>query len=190
MSHALIIVDIQNDFVEGGSLAVEGGTALAHRLANYLCENPNKYDLIATTQDWHIDPGTHFSDDPDFIDSWPPHCRANTPGSDIVDALAQTLKTIGVDIAVKKGHYEAAYSGFEGITQKGEKLAPTLRTVGVTKVTIVGIATDYCVRQTALDAAKEGFETRVWTQMCAGINPAKIEETCSVDFPAAGITVF
>lgn len=190
MSHALLIVDVQNDFVEGGSLAVEGGRALASRLADkFTSGDMGCFDVVATTQDWHIDPGDHFSETPDFVDSWPVHCVAEEEGSSIVQPLRNVLDKHGVNIRVKKGHYSAAYSGFEGVTEDERSLADALRGYGVDKVTIVGIATDYCVRATALDCVREGFQTTVWTSMCVGINAERIETTCVHDFPQAGITV-
>lgn len=189
MKKALIIVDIQNDFVEKGSLGVEGGTSVAERLSEWLKANHKTFNHIVTTQDWHIDPGTHFSDNPDYVDTWPAHCVADQYGSEIVTPLKETLQEIGVDIEVKKGMYEAAYSGFEGYTQTGETLAEALKKLGVTQVTIVGIATDYCVQATALHARDNNLGTTVWLEYCAGINPERVEETINKILPQAGVRV-
>ncbi|MGQ4537611.1 isochorismatase family protein [Dermabacteraceae bacterium P7074] len=191
MKHALLIVDVQNDFVEDGSLAVTGGRQLAARLAEAVSANRTsaspRFDAIVTTQDWHIDPGNHFSKSPDYVDSWPPHCVAGTPGAEIVSPLADVLEAHGVLISVKKGQYSAAYSGFEGNTADGRTLTQALRDAGITHLTAAGIATDYCVRASALDAAREGFTTTLWREMCVGINPEKIAHTLDRELPAAGV---
>lgn len=166
MSKALIIVDVQNDFCEGGSLAVTGGAAVAAAISTVLAAG--EWDHIVATKDYHIDPGAHFSTEPDYIDSWPVHCVAGTPGSDFHPALA----TDRIEAVFHKGEYAAAYSGFEGHTDRDEKLTDWLRTRGVTAVDVVGIATDHCVRATALDAKAAGFETTVLLTLTAGVAPA------------------
>ncbi len=160
---ALIIVDVQNDFCEGGSLAVAGGTAVARAITGLLA-GPHGYDHVVATVDHHIDPGSHFSDDPDFVDSWPRHCVVGTLGAEFHPELDATP----IEAVFRKGHYDAAYSGFEGAAD-GEGLADWLRSRGVDEVDVVGIATDYCVRATAADAVKEGFRTRVLTDLTAGV---------------------
>ncbi|MBV7411548.1 isochorismatase family protein [Dermabacteraceae bacterium TAE3-ERU27] len=193
MKHALLIVDVQNDFVEGGSLAVAGGRDLAARLAEAVSANRDsaspRFDAIVTTQDWHISPGDHFSEDPDYVDSWPVHCVAESAGAEIVPPLAEALRSHGVTIAAKKGRYDAAYSGFEGVTESGLPLADALRAAGIARLTVAGIATDYCVRASALDAAREGFTTTLWREMCVGINPEKIERTLHEELPNAGVSI-
>jgi nicotinamidase/pyrazinamidase len=174
-SRALVIVDVQNDFCEGGSLAVDGGAAVASRITSFLAEHASDYDAVVTTQDWHIDPGSHFSDSPDFVDSWPRHCVAGSPGAD----FHPDLDVAAVDAMFRKGQYAAAYSGFEGhAAQYGDAAGDSgdsatldawLREHGIGAVDVVGIATDYCVRATALDAARSGYATRVLTGLCAGI---------------------
>ncbi|QKT07126.1 isochorismatase family protein [Gordonia sp. X0973] len=192
---ALIIVDVQYDFCEGGSLAVPGGLAVADRLAGAL-RDPGflaRYDLVVTTQDWHIDPGEHFARDgqePDFAVSWPVHCEAGKPGAAIVAVLARAVS--GVDlpvVTVFKGQYEAAYSGFEGATSDGELLVDVLRSRGITAVDVVGLATDFCVKQTALDAARAGFQTTVLEEYSAGIDAAAVRELRDTGFAAAGVAV-
>lgn len=162
---ALIIVDVQNDFCEGGALAVSGGTAVAHAI-NALLAGPHGYDHVVATQDHHIDPGDHFSDEPDFVDSWPQHCVAGTDGAD----FHPDLDTAPIEAVFHKGHFAAAYSGFEGVTDEHE-LEHWLQARGVDEVDVVGIATDHCVRATALDAARAGFATRVLTDLTAGVAP-------------------
>ncbi|MFP5345865.1 MAG: isochorismatase family protein [Actinomycetes bacterium] len=171
MSRALVVVDVQNDFCEGGSLAVAGGAGVAAAITDYIRENEDRYDVVVTTQDWHYDPGEHFSESPDYVNTWPAHCVADSEGAQ----FHPSLDTGSVHAMFRKGAHEAAYSGFEGMTEDpdGEPLglAPWLRSHGVDEVDIVGIATDHCVRATALDAAAEGFGTEVLLSMTAGVAP-------------------
>lgn len=176
----MIIVDVQNDFCEGGALAVAGGTAVATGISALLADSP--YSVVVATRDWHIDPGAHFSADPDYVDSWPPHCRAGTPGADFHPAL----DTRSVQAVFDKGAYSAAYSGFEGTDDAGVPLAKWLRDKGIESVDVVGIATDHCVRATALDAAAADFRTRVLLDLTAGVSPQNHESTVA-DFRAAGV---
>lgn len=195
MKTALIIVDVQNDFVEEGSLAVAGGVDLANRLAAHLKENHGKYDIIVTTQDWHIDPKGHFSEAPDFVDTWPVHCVAEEFGSRIVAPLAERIGELVVNdnidyVRVVKGEYTAAYSGFEGyIVNNGDTLETDLVIAGITDVDVVGIATDYCVKATALDAKKAGFNTTVLKEFTVGINPTVCDELFDGGFQEQGIRV-
>ena len=166
MVRALVIVDVQPTFCEGGSLAVEGGNQVAADIGA-LIHSDHGYALVATTQDWHIEPGDHFSEEPDLIDSWPPHGVAGTPDAALHPALADEAQHI--DCGVRKGQYGAAYSGFEGTTEEGTSLAALLRNAAVTDVDVVGLALDHCVRATALDAVKEGFATRVLVELTAAV---------------------
>ena len=149
---ALIIVDVQNDFCEGGSLAVTGGSAVVRAISELLATQPG-YAHVVATKDFHIDPGEHFSDNPDYTVSWPRHCVVGTSGAD----FHPLFDPGAVEAVFMKGHYSAAYSGFEGTDEAGTPLADWLRQRGVDEVDIVGIATDYCVKATAADAAKAGF---------------------------------
>jgi len=173
MKRALIVVDVQNDFCEGGSLAVPGGAEVAFKIGTLLHHWSQRtpqappYDVAVATRDYHIEPGHHFSDDPDFVDSWPAHCVVGTDG----EAFHPNLDPQPFDAIFLKGEHAAAYSGFEGRTADGASLADWLRNHDVTDVDIAGLATDYCVRQTALDALREGFTVRVLTDLCAGIGP-------------------
>ena len=167
---ALIIVDVQNDFCEGGSLAVGGGADVARRIDDHVRDHGEDYSTLVATADWHDDPGAHFSDHPDHVDSWPPHCRIGTGGGDFHPAVEQAVAQ--ADAIFRKGRHTAAYSGFEGYagrsgTQVG--LAEWLRENEIGVVDIVGIATDHCVRATALDAVREGFATRVILDLSAGV---------------------
>ena len=166
---ALVIVDVQNDFCEGGSLAVTGGGAVARAISARLASpDGDGYGHVVATQDHHVDPGAHFSAQPDFVASWPPHCVAGTPGAE----FHPDLDTSRVEQVFRKGAHAAAYSGFEGTAPDGESLATWLRDRGVTSVDVVGIATDYCVRATAADAVIAGFATRVLVGLTAGVAAA------------------
>jgi nicotinamidase/pyrazinamidase len=182
---ALIIVDVQNDFCEGGSLAVAGGAAVA-RGVSALLAGGHDYVQVVATKDFHIDPGSHFSDHPDYAESWPPHCVAQTPGAE----FHPDLNTSGVAAVFRKGAHAAAYSGFEGADQNGTLLADWLREHDIDQVDVAGIATDYCVRATARDAVRGGFATRVLLDLTAGVAPestaAAIEELRAAGVELAG----
>ncbi|MGW6335605.1 nicotinamidase [Nocardia rhamnosiphila] len=170
MKRALIVVDVQNDFCEGGTLAVSGGARVAELISEYMAEN--RYDAVVATRDYHIDPGAHFSETPDYVDSWPPHCRVGTPGAD----FHPQFDTAAVQEVFSKGEYSAAYSGFEGASTAGEILTEWLRARDIGAVDIAGIATDHCVRATALDAVAAGFTTRILLGLTAGVAPATVEK--------------
>ena len=178
---ALIIVDVQNDFCEGGSLAVTGGAAVAHAISEHVASQPG-YGHVVATKDFHVDPGAHFSDHPDYAASWPPHCVAGTPGAD----FHPNLDAGAVEAVFLKGAHAAAYSGFEGADEAGTPLADWLRGRGVDEVDVVGIATDYCVHATAADAARAGFATRVLLNLTAGIAPDSIAKAIA-DLRAAQV---
>jgi len=173
MTRALIVVDVQNDFCEGGSLAVAGGADVAFRInglvhAWHEAEPPDReYAAVVATRDHHIDPGEHFSDEPDFVDSWPHHCVVGTEGA----AFHPNLDPQPFDAVFLKGEHAAAYSGFEGKDADGAGLAAWLLAHDITEVDICGIATDYCVVQSALDSVRAGFTTRVLTDFVAGVAP-------------------
>jgi nicotinamidase/pyrazinamidase len=162
---ALLIVDVQNDFCAGGSLAVAGGDDVVPAI-NALLAGDHGYDHVVATKDYHVDPGDHFAEQPDFVSSWPPHCVAHSPGAD----FHPELDTTRVEAVFHKGAYAAAYSGFEG-RLNGISLADWLRARGVDEVDVVGIATDHCVRATAEDAVRAGLRTRVLVDLTAGVAP-------------------
>ncbi|MFD4639592.1 isochorismatase family protein [Lentzea sp. NPDC058436] len=178
MTKALIVVDVQNDFCEGGSLAVAGGAAVAAAISQHIATSA--YDHVVATRDYHVDPGPHFSLTPDFIDSWPVHCVAGSPGS----SFHPELDVSGIEQVFSKGRFAAAYSGFEAEND----LAGWLTDKGVTDVDVVGIATDHCVRATALDAHRNGFRTTVLVDLTAAVaqttRDAAVEELL-----AAGVRV-
>ena len=177
MSRALIVVDVQNDFCEGGSLAVEGGGGVARSISALVGTDraAGDYAAVVATKDWHVDPGGHFADPevgPDFLDTWPVHCDADTAGAAFHPEL-----DIALDEVFLKGRRTASYTGFDGAAAADESvgLGDWLRARGVTEVDVVGLATDHCVRATALDARAEGFTTRVLLEHCAGVAPDTTE---------------
>lgn len=169
-ARALIIVDVQNDFCEGGSLAVTGGAEVAREVSEHVGRHAADYDHVVATADWHVDPGAHFSSTPDFVDSWPVHCVAGSEGAEFHPRLAGALGH--VEAVFRKGEHAAAYSGFEGRSDDDQQstLAAWLTERGVSRVDVVGIATDHCVRATAADAQREGFETTVLLDLTAGVS--------------------
>ncbi len=190
MKRALIVVDVQNDFCEGGSLPVSGGARVASEIGDLLHHWSRKddqapdYAHVVATKDHHVDPGDHWSADPDFRDSWPVHCRVGTDG----EALHPNLDPQPFDAIFLKGAHQAAYSGFEGHEVGGTGLADWLRQHEVTEVDVCGIATDYCVRATALDAVREGFATRLLTGLCAGVAD-ETSSTAVAEMHGAGVIV-
>ncbi|WP_282452545.1 nicotinamidase [Corynebacterium pygosceleis] len=167
MMRALVVVDVQNDFCPGGALATERGDMVAEGIADLIRDPAAGYGAIVATQDWHIDPGEHFSGNPDFVDSWPIHCVVGTGGAELHPAI----KDEAFDEIFRKGEYSAAYSGFEGHAAGDETVTMTtwLRFRHVTDVDVVGIATDHCVKATVLDALREGFGVRVLPELCSPV---------------------
>jgi nicotinamidase/pyrazinamidase len=183
MTRTLIVADPQRDFCEGGSLGVAGGTVAVSRI-DKLLNSDHGYAYVVATRDHHINPGAHFADEPDFIDSWPPHCVVGTPGAEFHDQL--TFRDFAA--VFNKGEYEPAYSAFEGATADGEQLSAWLRARGVDQVDVCGIATDYCVRATALDAVREGFETTVLLDLTAAVAPDRVA-AISAELAEAGVII-
>ena len=181
-ARALIVVDVQNDFCEGGSLAVTGGAAVAAAITTYVRDHGTEYAAVVGTLDWHVDPGDHFSEHPDYVATWPAHCVVGTEGSEFHPELA----TDRIEAVFHKGEHKAAYSGFEGHTDAGEALATWLQERQVTEVEVVGIATDHCVRATALDAVAAGFATTVLLELTAGV-AAVTTEAALAEFKTASV---
>ena len=187
MPRALIVVDVQNDFCEGGSLEVRGGRATASRITGYLDTQRRAYDLIVASRDWHVDPGRHFApagEEPDWSETWPVHCVAGTEGADWEPHLRLPEDTV----VVSKGERASAFSGFEGVTDEHLPLAELLRQHQIDSVDVVGIATSWCVRLTALDAVKAGFSTRVLAGLTADVDPDQTPATME-ELAAAGVEV-
>lgn len=204
MAKALIIVDVQNDFCEGGSLAVAGGAALAGEITELLADTMD-FDFVVATQDWHVDPGSHFSQTPDYRNSWPEHCVAGSKGA----ALHRNLDTEDIDAYFRKGKYDAGYSGFDGLLAPEDEVAvgereahesvadsnespvsldDWLRENDIDDVVVVGIATDHCVRATALDAVNAGYNTTVLREFIAGVDQ-EASEAALEELEDAGVEV-
>ena len=171
MKRALVVVDVQNDFCEGGSLPVPGGARVAHDIGEVLHRWSHQalgapdYAHVVATKDHHVDPGGHWAKEPDFAESWPVHCKVGTDG----EGFHPNLDPQPFDAIFLKGEHASAYSGFEGRAAGDVGLADWLRQHEVTDIDVCGLATDYCVRATALDAVREGFAVRVLTRLCAGV---------------------
>jgi len=195
MSRALVVVDVQNDFCEGGSLAVEGGGGVARSITALAGTHRagGAYEVVVATKDWHVDPGDHFADPavgpnsvgPNYVDTWPVHCVADTDGAAFHPDL-----DIAIDELFLKGRHTASYTGFDGGAAAEESLllGEWLRARSITAVDVVGLATDHCVRATALDALSAGFETRVLLDHCAGVAP-ETTEAAVAEMTEAGITL-
>ncbi len=181
------MVDVQKDFCEGGSLEVKGGSATAARITGHVETHPGAYDLIVASRDWHVSPGPHFvteGDEPDWSETWPVHCVAGSEGAEWEPHLRLPEATV----VVSKGEQAAAFSGFEGVTDEHLPLAELLRRHRIDSVDVVGIATSWCVRLTALDAVKAGFSTRVLAGLTADVNPDETPKTLEA-LAAAGVEV-
>ena len=191
MTRALIIVDVQNDFCEGGSLGVEGGAAVAAGISAHLATHTDHYDHVVATRDLHVDPGEHFDTvAPDFRVSFPPHCEADTAGASFHPALDVRR----IEEIFSKGRHEAAFSGFEGWAglrgepDDGPRLEDWLRDRNVDEVEVCGIATDFCVLATARDAAERGFATTVLSDLVAAVDASATDEVLG-DLRTAGVTI-
>ncbi|MDH6707113.1 nicotinamidase/pyrazinamidase [Kitasatospora sp. MAA19] len=186
MHRALIVVDVQNDFCEGGSLAVAGGAEVAAAITDLIAESSPGYQHILATRDHHIDPGDHFSDEPDYVNSWPVHCVAGTEGVGFHPNFAPAVISGAVEAVFDKGAYSAAYSGFEGLDENNRGPVEWLRERQVDEIDVVGLATDHCVRATALDAARAGFTTRILLDLTAGVAP-ETTAAALAELRAAGV---
>jgi nicotinamidase/pyrazinamidase len=183
---ALIVVDVQPTFCEGGELPVAGGNAVAALVAAYLHAHAAEYDLVVTTQDWHVDPGAHFAADPDFVDSWPPHGLAGTPNAELHPLVATEVARRPDVVRVHKGEHQAAYSGFDGVDPTGRTLTDVLATAGVAVIDICGIAESHCVKSTALDAVGLGYPTTVLSDLTVPVT-AELGAAARDEMQAAGV---
>ncbi|MCD2444195.1 isochorismatase family protein [Agromyces sp. SYSU K20354] len=189
MTRALFIIDVQNDFTEGGALGVDGGAAVAAGVTELLTRRRGEYELVFASRDWHAgdhDNGGHFALDsePNFVDTWPPHCVAGTPGAEYHPALSIDE----VDVHIRKGQGVPAYSIFEGTDDAGDTVSAVLARHGITDIDVVGIATDYCVRASVLDALEHGQHVRVFTDLVAGVAPTS-SEAALAELGHAGATI-
>ena len=189
---ALIIVDVQNDFTEGGSLAVTGGAAVAAKISTFLAAHRDRYKIVVATRDWHTpgeDNGGHFADEPDYAGTWPHHCVQGTNGADYHPALDVSF----IDRHIVKGAGAPAYSGFQGVTpdddvKPGSSLDDVLFQHSITKVDVVGIATDYCDKATAIDGVENGYNVTLLLDLCAGVSDASTLAAIT-EMLNAGVTI-
>jgi nicotinamidase/pyrazinamidase len=187
MTTALLIVDVQNDFTEEGALAVAGGTRVAEAITAHLAASAGRYTTVLASRDWHdgdSDNGGHFAAEPDYLDTWPVHCVAGTAGAEYHPALAVDA----VDVHIRKGQGKPSYSAFEGTADDGAPVPALLERLGVTELDVVGLATDYCVRASALDARAAGLEVRVLSDLVAGVSP-EASAAALLELAEAGVRV-
>lgn len=177
MAKALLIVDVQNDFCEGGSLACTGGAAVASAISEHLASHGDDYSLVLASRDWHDagnDNGGHFASagtSPDFVNNWPVHCVSGSHGAE----YHENLDTSDIDVHLYKGMGKPSYSAFEGVTESGHGILEILSEYNITELDVVGIATDYCVQASAIDAAKSGLVVSVLQDLCVGVASASSE---------------
>ena len=170
MTRALLVIDVQNDFCEGGALAVQGGAAVASKISSFL-ETAN-YDLVVASRDWHDAQGTnsgHFAEagsEPNYTTTWPGHCVADTEGA----KYHPNLSTDKINVDIYKGQGQNGYSIFEGVTEAGQSFGELLTAHSIEAVDVVGIATDHCVLASATDAQKHGLKVRVISSLTAGVS--------------------
>lgn len=186
MTKALFIVDVQNDFTERGALGVTGGDEVAGRISRYLAAHADDYAIVVASRDWHDgdgDNGGHFAQEPDFVDTWPVHCVGGTYGAE----YDEVFDTGRVTHHLKKGQGKPAYSLFEGVADDGRTATGLLEEHGILDIDIVGLATDYCVRASALDAIAAGRHVRVFTDLVAGVHPESSERALAEIAHAGGV---
>ncbi len=181
-----VIVDVQPTFCEDGELPVAGGNAVAHRIADYVKARQRDYDLIVTTQDWHVEPGEHFSAEPDFAATWPPHGLAGTRNAELHPALRAVVADLTGVVHVRKGAYQAAYSGFEGTDDSGRQLSAIVAEAGVESLDLCGIAESHCVKSTAIDAARLGYATTVFSDLTVPVTE-ELGARARAEMRAAGV---
>jgi nicotinamidase/pyrazinamidase len=188
MRNALLVVDVQADFVQGGSLPVPGGLEVAAMIARHIRHFKFEYQFVVASRDYHEDPADHFSDHPDFVNTWPPHCVIGTPGAAFVPSIQNLVREKYIQTIVSKGRHKAAYSAFEALDNRGHVLLDILKENRIDHIDVCGIATDYCVRASSLDARKNAFQVRVLVNLCAAVNEATGQQALE-EMKAAGVTL-
>jgi len=169
MRNALLVVDPQVDFVEGGSLGVTGGLQVTAMIARHVRHFKYEYQFVVASRDYHESAPDHISDHPDFVNTWPPHCIVGTPGAAFVPTIQNLVREKLIQTVVTKGRNAAAYSAFDGLDPRGHYLLDVLKEQRIDHIDVCGIATDYCVRASALDARKNQFQVRVLVNLCAPV---------------------
>jgi nicotinamidase/pyrazinamidase len=172
MRNALLVVDVQVDFVEGGSLGVKNGLQTAAMIARHVRHFKYEYQFVVASRDYHEDAPDHISATPDYVNTWPPHCMVGTPGASFVPTIQNLVREKYIQEVVTKGRHAAAYSAFDGLDKRGHPLLDVLKEQRIDHIDVCGIATDYCVRASALDARKNAFQVRVLVNLCAAVNEA------------------
>jgi nicotinamidase/pyrazinamidase len=172
MRNALLAIDLQADFVQGGSLPVPNGMPVCAMIARHIRHFKMEYQFVVASRDYHEDPADHFSETPDFVNTWPAHCVIGTPGCAFVPPIANLVREKLIQTIVNKGRHAAAYSAFEGLDARGHDLLNVLKEERIDHIDICGLATDYCVRATALDARRNAFQVRVLVNLCGAVNEA------------------
>lgn len=190
MSKALLVVDVQRDFVEGGSLAVDGGLRVAKFTHELIRNNRKDYKKIVATKDWHNRVGTnnfHFSNTPDFVDTWPAHCIAGSTGAE----FAGRLDGLMFDDVFHKGWNVPAYSGFQGISVRNNttSLHAYLSAYGLIELDVCGIASTHCVLATVKDALDKGYIVRVLSDLTVGVGGPEANERALKEMEALGATI-
>jgi nicotinamidase/pyrazinamidase len=188
MRNALLVVDVQADFVQGGSLPVPGGLEVAAMIARHIRHFKFEYQFVVASRDYHEDPADHFSDHPDFVNTWPPHCVIGTAGAAFVPSIQNLVRDKYIQTTVSKGRHKAAYSAFEGLDNRGHVLLDILKENRIDHIDVCGIATDYCVRASSLDARKNAFQVRVLVNLCAAVSEATGLQALE-EMKAAGVTL-
>ena len=198
MPRALIVVDVQKDFVEGGSLAVVGGRTTARQISSYVHEHHSDYAAVVCTKDWHIggdhNNGGHFALEgtPDNKETWPPHCVQDSPGAEFdpnLKPLEWPTFYPGFQVFLK-GRGVPAYSGFDGRNSAGQSLDIYLRRMKqITDVDVCGLATDYCVRATWQAAQVLGFNVRLLVDLTAAVGGPNAISTAIEEAVLAGVEV-
>ena len=175
MPRALLVIDVQNDFCEGGALAVAGGAAVAGKISKFL--ESTRYDLVVASRDWHDADNNnsgHFADsgvEPNYKTNWPVHCVAETNGAQ----YHPNLNTEAIGEHIFKGQGQNGYSIYEGITKSGQTFDDILNAHQIDEVDVVGIATDHCVLASALDSKSHGLKVRVISSLTAGVSEVTTE---------------
>ncbi len=186
MRNALLVVDVQVDFVEGGSLGVKNGLQVAAMIARHVRHFKYEYQFVVASRDYHEDAPDHISDHPDYVNTWPPHCMVGTPGASFVPTIQNLVREKYIAVVVTKGRHAAAYSAFDGLDPRGHNLLDVLKENRIDHIDVCGIATDYCVRASALDARKNAFQVRVLVNLCAAVNEATGQQALE-EMKAAGV---
>jgi nicotinamidase/pyrazinamidase len=171
MRNALLVVDVQNDFVEGGSLAVPGGILVAAHIARHVRHFRSEYVFVVASRDYHEDPEAHFSDQPDYISTWPKHGLIGTAGAALCTPISNLVREKLIHVVVDKGRHAAAVSAFEAQDVRGHMLVDVMREQRIDHIDICGFITEYCIRDTALEARKFEFQVRILINLCGSASP-------------------